>query len=323
MTYRRPAHPILAANAHTFGQAIGILQTAMELRHPVAIQVFPTLLKDPSGHALACAILALRDRHARSFVTVHLDHGLDFETCAEAVGLGFDSVMIDGSYQDDARTPRSYQENFELTRRVVDYAHARDVKVEGALGLVGALHNCLGRAEDTALSSGPFPREAFLTDVEQASRFVRGTGVDALAIAIGTVHGLNKFDAQPTARDFELDRISQLRAALPGTLLVLHGSSSLPAGVQEEVNRFGGQLPKGWGIPPSVIAEAVRRGIGKVNVDTDFRLAMTAGVRRFLAEKPEEINPAAIEQAGVRRVKDACAELIGMLQGLMTPAGSR
>lgn len=304
------ARPIIAVNAHTFGQAQAIVEAAVEFEYPVTLQISQSDLRVKSGPGMVRGIRAILDEQARRYVKLHLDHGLDFDVCAEAIDLGFDSVMIDGTYNTDGVTPRSYEDNLAVTAQVVKHAHGKGVLVEGALGLVGDLRSCLGGSEDAPQRVGPFARNAFLTDVGAAVAFVDATNVDALAIAIGTVHGQGKFPTPPDSTDFDLTRITELRRALPTTLLVLHGCSSLPDELQTELVRFGGELKEGWGVPHETLADAVRRGVGKINIDTDLRLAMTGAMRRFLAEHPTEVNPGPIEAAGTARVKEVCVEWI-------------
>lgn len=300
----------LAANANTTAQAEAIVTAVIGEQSGAVLQLSQTVMRSGGGISLVRLIHSLKDANPSASITLHLDHGLDYDVCVEAMDLGFDSVMMDGSYKPDGVTPRSYAENVDVTSRVVEAAHARGVAVEGALGLVGSLISCLGHMEDDYTPVGPFPQDAFLTDVDLAKDFVSKTGVDALAIAIGTTHGPAKFEAEPSFEDLDLDRISQLRAALPGTLLVMHGSSSVSADLQDEINAFGGSIKKGWGMPVAVIQEAIRRGVGKVNVDTDLRLAMTAGMRRYMAEHPEETNPRLIEDAGKDAVTRLCRQKI-------------
>lgn len=204
-------------------------------------------------------------------VALHLDHGEDFDICKKCVDDGFTSVMIDGS-------KHPFEENIALTKQVVDYAHAHGVVVEAELGKLA------GVEDNIKVDS----RSATFTDPEEAAEFVAKTGVDSLAIAIGTSHGAYKFKGDPYL-DFE--RLKEIHRLIPETPLVLHGASSVLKEFVDRCNQFGGEIPGAQGVPEEMIHEAVKYGICKVNVDTDLRLAMTAEIRRVLAEQPGEFDP--------------------------------
>lgn len=204
-------------------------------------------------------------------IVLHLDHGEDFEICKKCVDDGFTSVMIDGS-----RYP--FEKNIALTRQVVDYAHARGVVVEAELGKLAGV-------EDNVSVDAP---SATFTDPLEAKEFVERTGVDSLAIAIGTSHGAYKFKGTPYL-DFE--RLNQIHRLLPDTPLVLHGASTVLPEFVERCNHYGGKIPGAQGVPEEMIREAAKHGVCKVNIDTDLRLAMTAEVRKFLSENPMEFDP--------------------------------
>lgn len=204
-------------------------------------------------------------------VALHLDHGEDFDICKKCVDDGFTSVMIDGSKY-------TFEENVSLTRRVVEYAHAHGVSVEAELGKLAGV-------EDNVSVDA---RSATFTVPEEAAEFVENTGVDSLAIAIGTSHGAYKFKGSPY---LDFDRLKKIHSLIPNTPLVLHGASSVLREFVDRCNEYGGQIPGATGVPEEMIREAVKYGICKVNVDTDLRLAMTAEIRRVLAEHPEEFDP--------------------------------
>jgi len=209
-------------------------------------------------------------------IALHLDHGNCLETCKQAIGLGFTSVMIDGSLKEDAKTPTTFEENVEKTKEVVEYAHKFGVTVEGELGTLGGIEDGVG--------SGIVK----LTDPDEAVRFIELTGLDALALAIGTSHGAYKFKAKPT---LALDIINAIEEKIPGIPLVMHGSSSVPANLIQDINKYGGKLEKTMGVPMESIKEAIKRGIRKINVDTDGRLAMTGAVRKYLGENLDAFDP--------------------------------
>ena len=204
-------------------------------------------------------------------VALHLDHGEDFEICKKCIDDGFTSVMIDGS-----KYP--FEDNIELTKKVVEYAHAHGVVVEAELGKLAGV-------EDNIKVDA---RSATFTDPDEAAEFVERTGVDSLAIAIGTSHGAYKFKGEPY---LDYERLKKIHSLIPNTPLVLHGASSVLREFVDRCNEFGGKIPGAQGVPEEMIREATKYGICKVNIDTDLRLAMTAEIRRVLQEKPEEFDP--------------------------------
>jgi fructose-bisphosphate aldolase, class II len=199
-------------------------------------------------------------------------------------------VMMDGSLQADGKTIASYDYNVEVTRKVVDMAHALGVTVEGELGCLGSLETLMGDKEDGHGAEGTMTREQLLTDPEQAADFVQRTQLDALAIAIGTSHGAYKFSRKPTGDILAIDRIKAIHQRIPNTHLVMHGSSSVPQDLLEQIRQFGGQMKETYGVPVSEIQEAIKHGVRKINIDTDIRLAMTGAVRKFLAEHPDKFD---------------------------------
>lgn len=204
-------------------------------------------------------------------IVLHLDHGEDFEICKKCIDDGFTSVMIDGS-------KHPFEENIELTKKVVEYAHSKGVVVEAELGKLAGV-------EDNIKVDA---RSATFTDPDEAAEFVERTGVDSLAIAIGTSHGAYKFKGEPYL-DFE--RLKKIHKIIPDTPLVLHGASTVLPEFVARCNEYGGNIPGAQGVPEDMIRTATQYGICKVNIDTDLRLAMTAEVRKFIAEKPEEFDP--------------------------------
>lgn len=204
-------------------------------------------------------------------IALHLDHGEDFEICKKCVDDGFTSVMIDGS-------KHPFEENIKITKEVVDYAHSKGVSVEAELGKLAGI-------EDNVNVDA---RSATFTDPEEAAEFVEKTGVDSLAIAIGTSHGAYKFKGEPYL-DFE--RLKKIHSLIPDTPLVLHGASTVLPEFVQRCNEYGGEIPGAQGVPEEMIREATKYGICKVNIDTDLRLAMTAEVRRYLTEHPADFDP--------------------------------
>jgi fructose-bisphosphate aldolase class II len=213
---------------------------------------------------------------------LHLDHGNSYETCKSAIDTGFTSVMMDGSLMPDGKTPSSFEYNVEVTRKVVEAAHAKGVTVEGEIGVLGGIEDGHG-AGGTGLEH--------VTDPEQAAKFVEATGVDALAIAIGTSHGAYKFSRKPDGAVLKMDRLIEIHNRLPKVHLVMHGSSSVPQDLQDIINKYGGKLRPTWGVPVEEIQLGIRNGVRKINVDTDNRLAITGAIRKVFAETPEKFDP--------------------------------
>ena len=205
--------------------------------------------------------------------------------------MGFTSVMMDGSLLEDQKTPAEYEYNVAVTRRVVEMAHACGVSVEGELGCLGSLESGTAGEEDGVGAEGILTLEQMLTDPEQAADFVAKTGVDALAIAIGTSHGAYKFSRPPTGDILAIERIKAIHERLPNTHLVMHGSSSVPQDLLAEINQFGGEIPETYGVPVEEIQQGIRHGVRKINIDTDLRLASTAAIRKHLAVNPSEFDP--------------------------------
>jgi len=227
-------------------------------------------------------MLAAKELYEEIPMALHQDHGNSFETCKSAIELGFTSVMIDGSLEADGKTPASFEYNMEVTRKTVEYAHGRGVSVEGELGTLGGIEDGHG-AGGTGLEN--------LTDPDQAVEFVEKTGVDALAVAIGTSHGAYKFSKKPTEDVLKMSLIEEVHRRLPTTHLVMHGSSSVPQELREIINQYGGNLKPAWGVPVKEIQRGIAHGVRKVNVDTDNRLAITGAIRKVFVESPEKFDP--------------------------------
>jgi len=265
-----------AYNVNNMEQIQGIMRAAKETDSPVILQASRGAIKYTNMYYIKYMAQAAVEDNPGIPIALHLDHGNCLETCKQAIGLGFTSVMIDGSLKEDAKTPTTFEENVEKTKEVVEYAHKFGVTVEGELGTLGGIEDGVG--------SGIVK----LTDPDEAVRFIELTGLDALALAIGTSHGAYKFKAKPT---LALDIINAIEEKIPGIPLVMHGSSSVPANLIEDINKYGGKLEKTMGVPMESIKEAIKRGIRKINVDTDGRLAMTGAVRKYLGENLDAFDP--------------------------------
>lgn len=283
-----------AFNVNNMEQIQAIMLAADELDAPVILQASRGALKYADMIYLKKLMEAAVIRHPDVKVALHLDHGNSPETCEQAMDLGFTSVMMDGSLMPDGKTVATYEYNIEVTAKVVEMAHARGVTVEGELG-------CLGGIEDGHGAGIALDDDTHLTDPDQAVEFVQKTGVDCLALAIGTSHGAYKtmrYDEQGNALPprLALDRIEKIAqkleaAGYPDFPLVMHGSSSVPPELVDIVNKYGGEMPKAMGIPMSDIQYGIERGVRKINVDTDGRIAMTGAVRKVFAESPDKFDP--------------------------------
>jgi fructose-bisphosphate aldolase class II len=282
---------IPAFNVNNLEQVQAIMSAAAEIDAPVIMQASAGARKYAGEHFLKHLIQAAVESYPKVPVVMHQDHGQSPTVCSGAIGLGFSSVMMDGSLQEDGKTIASYDYNVAVTRKVVDMAHALGVTVEGELGCLGSLETMMGDKEDGHGADGAMTREQLLTDPEQAADFVRSTQVDALAIAIGTSHGAYKFTRKPTGDILAISRIKEINARLPNTHLVMHGSSSVPQELLAEIREFGGEMKETYGVPVEEIQHAIRYGVRKINIDTDIRLAMTAAVRRYLAQNPDKFDP--------------------------------
>ncbi|MCD5402086.1 ketose-bisphosphate aldolase [candidate division NPL-UPA2 bacterium] len=264
-----------AYNVNNMEQLQGIIWAAEETKSPVILQVSKTALKYTDKELLVAMVRVMADKYRDIPIALHLDHGANLEIVKEVIDLGFTSVMIDGSLEEDGKTPRSFEDNVRVTKEVVDYAHPFGVTVEGELGTLGGI-------EDGIAAS-----RVILTDPDEAKRFVEETGVDALAVAIGTSHGAYKFKATPK---LALDIADKIHQDLPHIFLVLHGSSSVPQDLVEEINAYGGRVAKAMGVPIEMIQEAIGLGVRKINIDTDGRLAFTGAIRKYFHEHPEAFD---------------------------------
>ncbi|GAB6049250.1 fructose-bisphosphate aldolase class II [Hydrogenophilus islandicus] len=280
-----------AFNVNNLEQVQAIMEAAAETRSPVILQASAGARKYAGENFLAHLVTAAVEAYPDIPVCMHQDHGASPAVCVQAIRLGFSSVMMDGSLLEDQKTPATYAYNVEVTRKVCEIAHAVGVSVEGELGCLGSLETGQAGKEDGVGAEGTLDHSMLLTDPNQAKDFVEQTGVDALAIAIGTSHGAYKFSRKPTGDILAIERVKEIHAKIPNTHLVMHGSSSVPQELLEEIRKYGGEMKETYGVPVEEIQTAIKYGVRKVNIDTDIRLAMTAAVRRFLAENPSKFDP--------------------------------
>jgi fructose-bisphosphate aldolase, class II len=280
-----------AFNVNNLEQIQAIMEAAEATQSPVILQASAGARKYAGEPYLRHMVLAAVESHPDIPVVLHQDHGASPSVCQQSIRSGFTSVMMDGSLQEDAKTPASYDYNVEVTRKVCEMAHAVGVSVEGELGCLGSLETGEAGEEDGVGAVGILSHDMLLTDPEQARDFVQRTGVDALAIAIGTSHGAYKFSRQPTGDILAIDRIASIHAAVPGTHLVMHGSSSVPQEWLQTIRKYGGDIKETYGVPVDEIVRGIAQGVRKVNIDTDIRLAMTGAMRKSFADTPTEFDP--------------------------------
>ncbi|GAA5526085.1 fructose-bisphosphate aldolase [Microbulbifer aestuariivivens] len=295
-----------AFNVNNLEQMRAIMEAARQTDSPVIVQASAGARKYAGAPFLRHLILAAIEEFPEIPVVMHQDHGTSPAVCQRSIQLGFSSVMMDGSLEEDGKTPASYEYNVDVTRRAVEMAHACGVSVEGELGCLGSLETGMAGEEDGVGAEGKLSHDQLLTDPEEAADFVAKTGVDALAIACGTSHGAYKFSRPPTGDILAIDRIREIHARIPGTHLVMHGSSSVPQEWLAVINEFGGEIPETYGVPVEQICEGIKYGVRKVNIDTDLRLASTGATRRFLAEHPSEFDPRKFYKAAQDAMKDIC-----------------
>lgn len=276
---------VAAFNVNNMEQIQAIMEAARKTESPVIIQASRGARSYAQDNYLRHLMLAAVELYPEIPVAMHQDHGNSPAVCFSAIEQGFTSCMMDGSLMEDAKTPASYEYNVEVTRKVVAYAHERGVTVEGEIGTLGGIEDGHGAGLTGAEAM------AHLTDPDQAKQFVADTGVDALAVAIGTSHGAYKFKHKPTGEVLKMDIIAEIHRRLPNCHMVMHGSSSVPKELIDIINAHGGQMPETYGVPVEEIQTGIKHGVRKINVDTDNRLAMTGAIRKVFATKPAEFDP--------------------------------
>ncbi len=274
-----------AFNVNNIEQIKAVMQAAYKVNSPVIMQASSKAWTYAGNSFLKKMFEAALEEYPRIPVCIHQDHGADLKICMHAVNNGFSSVMIDGSLLEDGKTPSSYEYNLNITKKVVEKAHKTGVSVEGELGCLGSLETMKAGEEDGHGSSVILDKCQLLTDPNQAKDFVDYTNVDALAVAIGTTHGAYKFSKPPTKEVLDIDRIIKINKKIPNTHLVLHGSSSIEKKWLKIIRENGGEIDDTYGVPIKEITTCIKNGVRKINIDTDIRLAMTAGIRRAMNNK--------------------------------------
>ena len=290
---KRKSYAVGAFNIQNLESLLAVSEAAVEENSPIIVAVTPSAIKY-GGLAYLAKIVKTAAESAPVPMSLHLDHGEDFETVSKCIEAGFTSVMIDGSFL-------KFEENIALTKRVVDLAHSKGVSVETELGRLAGI-------EEKTVEE----KEAVLTDPDSAKEFVERTDVDALAVAIGTSHGAYKFKAEPKL-DFERLRLIQEKVDIP---LVLHGASSVPAWIIEKAVKYGAELTGAKGIPEDHIKKAISLGIAKINIDTDLRLAFTATVREVLTNSPKEFDPRKILGPAKEAIKEVVKDKMRLFGSL-------
>jgi fructose-bisphosphate aldolase class II len=263
-------YAIGAFNVNNMEIVQGITEAAKEVNAPLILQVSAGARKY-AKHVYLMKLIEAAIEDTGLPICVHLDHGETFDVCKSCVDGGFTSVMIDGSHH-------PFEENIKLTKQVVEYAHAHGVVVEGELGRLAGIEDAVNVSD----------KDAAFTDPDQVQEFVQKTGVDSLAIAIGTSHGAFKFKGEPRLR---FDILEEVQKRLPGFPIVLHGASSVIPEFVEMINKFGGQMPGAQGVPEDMLRKAASMAVCKINIDSDLRLAMTGSIRKYFAENPGEFDP--------------------------------
>jgi fructose-bisphosphate aldolase, class II len=295
-----------AYNVNNLEQMRAIMEAADMTDSPVIVQASAGARSYAGAPFLRHLILAAIEEFPHIPVCMHQDHGTSPAVCQRSIQLGFSSVMMDGSLGEDGKTPASYEYNVDVTRRTVEMAHACGVSVEGELGCLGSLETGQAGEEDGIGAEGTLTHDQLLTDPEEAADFVKKTGVDALAIAIGTSHGAYKFTRPPTGDILAIERIKEIHSRIPNTHLVMHGSSSVPQDWLAIINEYGGDMGETYGVPVEEIQEGIKHGVRKVNIDTDLRMASTGAVRKHLKENPSNFDPRKFLAASTVAMRDIC-----------------
>lgn len=297
-----------AFNITNMETMLGVMAAADRTDSPAILQATRSARSYAGDVTLRHLVAAAVETYPHIPICMHQDHGDSLATCQSAIDLGFSSVMMDGSLEEDGKTPASYDYNTRVTRAVVDAAHGVGVSVEGEIGCLGSLETGAGEPEDGHGFEGTLERDMLVTHPEEAVRFVRDTNVDALAIAIGTSHGAYKFTRKPTGDILVMDALKAIHERLPSTHLVMHGASTVPQELQDLLNEFGGKIPQTFGVPLEEVEKGIRYGVRKVNIDTDIRMAVTGTIRKYFAEKPSSFDIRGYMKPAIEGARALCAE---------------
>jgi len=297
-----------AFNINNMEQLLSIMNAAKKTDSPVIIQASRGARSYAGDIMLRQMVVAAEQMYPEIPICLHQDHGNNMQTCLSAVSNGFTSVMMDGSLEEDAKTPASYEYNVEITQKVTEASHMVGVSVEGELGCLGSLETGEGEKEDGHGFEGKLDKSMLVTDPDQAADFVAKTKVDALAVAIGTSHGAYKFTRKPTGDILAMDVIIAINKRLPNTHLVMHGSSSVPQELQDIINQYGGEMPQTYGVPVEELVKGIKNGVRKVNIDTDCRMAITGQMRKIAMEKKAEFDPRKFMIPSMEAMEQLCID---------------
>ena len=297
-----------AFNVNNMESVLAIMEAAQKTKAPVILQASRGARQYANDIMLSRMIEAAVEIYPDIPICMHQDHGNNLATCASAMANGFSSVMMDGSLEEDGKTPASFDYNVGITSKVVEVAHTIGVSVEGELGCLGSLETGQGDKEDGHGFEGKLDKDKLLTDPDEAADFVKQTKVDALAVAIGTSHGAYKFTQPPTGEVLAMDQVKKIHARIPDTHLVMHGSSAVPQEYLDIINEYGGEMPETYGVPVDEVVVGIKHGVRKVNIDTDNRLAFTAQVRKVMAEKKAEFDPRKFLKPAMEEMSKVCVD---------------
>jgi len=297
-----------AFNVNNMEQIKAVMQAAEKVNSAVIMQASAGARSYAGEIFLRKMMEAAIEQFPHIPVCIHQDHGASAPVCLGAIRSGFSSVMMDGSLMTDGKTPASYEYNVNITGRVSQMAHAVGVSIEGELGCLGSLETGMAGEEDGVGAEGILSEDQLLTDPDQAKEFVELTKVDALAIAIGTSHGAYKFTKPPTKDVLDIERIQAINKKIPNTHLVMHGSSSVDQKWLEMIRECGGDIKETYGVPVEEIIIGIKNGVRKINIDTDLRLAMTAGMRKAMDEKKDDFDPRYFLKAATQKAQEVCED---------------
>ena len=297
-----------AFNINNMEQGLAIMKAAHSSNAPVILQASRGARSYAGDIMLSHMVIALSEMYPDIPICLHQDHGNNEATCLSAIRHGFTSVMMDGSLKSDMKTPADYDYNIEITKKVCFAAHCVGASVEGELGVLGSLETGEAGKEDGSGAEGKIDQEQLLTDPEQASDFVKKTGVDALAIACGTSHGAYKFSRKPDGDILAMKVIEEIHRRIPNTHLVMHGSSSVPQYLQDLINKNGGEMPQTFGVPVEEIERGINSGVRKVNIDTDCRMAITGQFRKVAKENKKEFDPRKFLIPAMKEMENLCRD---------------
>ncbi len=302
------SYGVPAFNINNMEQIHSIMDAAKKTDSPVILQASAGARKYAGEEFLRKMVEAAVEANPDIPVVLHQDHGSCPAVCQQSMRSGFTSVMMDGSLREDGKTPATYEYNVDVTKTVVDMAHAIGVSVEGELGCLGSLETGEAGEEDGVGAVGKLSHDQMLTDPDEALDFVNKTGVDALAVAIGTSHGAYKFTKEPGEDVLDIKRIKAISEKIPNTHIVMHGSSSVPQEWLKIIRENGGDIANTYGVPVDRIVEGIKNGARKVNIDTDLRLAMTGAIRRLCTQNPGEFDPRKLFAAAKEAAQGICED---------------